>query len=189
MLERIKNKIGFCVRLIGYQIAMSMFALMISIPVFNSGTVRTITASFSIVLYLIIIYFSAHDRGSKDYVGRNNPINPPKLYDGFIYGLVAQTTNIVINIIYIFTTKVYVALYLGQFMYSPLNFIHGEITQLSREFLIIWYFIVAIPEIVVCGVAYILGYKGIKIGDILKFNKAEIHSAPREDDPSTPEVK
>jgi hypothetical protein len=96
MFSKIKKKIGFGFRVYGYQVAMSIYTMMISMPLIamtNSIIARSIAVVFSIGLYLVMVYFAAHTLGEKDFAGRNNPIDPPKAFDGFVFGVVSQTIN------------------------------------------------------------------------------------------------
>lgn len=189
MINKMKNKIGFALRLFGYQVAMSIFTLMITIPVFNNRSIRLGLSVFSIILYMILVYFTAHERGEKDFVGRNNPIDPPKALDGFVYAAMAQVIPAFVIILYAIFPIVYIVMYFGAFMYSPTNFLVavssiGEIMELPTWQMIAWYVVAMIPEIAVGGVAYYMGFKGIFLSKIFKVDTKEVHSGPRDDDPN-----
>ncbi len=188
MLDKMKKKIGFALRIFGYQVAMSIFALMITTPVFNRPLYRIFTSVFSILLYFVLVYFTAHDLGAKDYVGRNNPVNPPKAVDGFVYCAMSQVINLVFIILYLLVPGSFIALYLGNFMYCPLNFIHIQsAADLDVTFNAIWYLVSCLPQIAVGGIAYLFGYKGIFISKIFKLDTKEINANPNEDNPTLDE--
>lgn len=189
MIQKIKNKLGFSFRLYCYQIAMSLYTLMISIPVGTlvkeTPAVKTAVVVFSLILYFVIIYFTAHARGEKDFVGRNNPINPPKANDGFVYAIVSQIINIVFIVLLLIPAKSLnavslIAMNFTDYMYFPVNYLVKDLSNLQMG---IWYLVSLVPQVLVCGLSYMLGFKGIFISKFFKLDKAEIHSAPREDNP------
>lgn len=190
MIEKIKKKIGFALRIFGYQVAMSIYTIMITLPLkafTDSLLVKTLVVLFSIILFLVMIYFASHDIGAKDYIGRNNPINPPKKIDGLIYGIMSQLINyvlILLILIPIDTTKAIAGFILNfiNYMYLPSNFIQGGINGVLL--LAIWYLLTTLPQIIVISIAYIFGYKGIKILSFFKLDKKEIHSGPNDDNPN-----
>lgn len=200
MLTKMKNKIGFAFRVYGYQIAMSIYTIMIAMPLIalsESIFLRSIVVVFSICLFLVMVYFAAHTLGEKDFVGRNNPINPPKAYDGFIFGVMSQTINyIAILLMFVsvggingFATAF---MNLLGYMFMHANFISGGLKTVLPEastmtlsaISALWYFIFTIPTVITCGVGYMFGFKGIKISEYFKLDKKEIHSGPNDDNPN-----
>ncbi len=200
MLTKMKNKIGFAFRIYGYQVAMSVYTMMISMPIIAMTEIvfaRSVAVIFSICLFLVMVYFAAHTLGEKDFVGRNNPINPPKAHDGFIFGIMSQFINYLVMILMLISAggiNGFATAFMNLFgyMFMHANFISGGLKTVLPEasaatlaaLSSLWYFIFTIPTVITCGVGYMFGFKGIKISKFFKLDKNEIHSGPNDDNPS-----
>ena len=200
MFEKIKKKIGFTFRVYGYQVAMSVYTMMIARPLIaltDSIIARAIAVVFSIGLFLVMVYFAAHTLGEKDFIGRNNPINPPKARDGFVFGFMSQIINYVALILMLIPASgingfATAFMNLFGFMFMSTNFISGGLKTLIPEasamtlssLSALWYFAFTIPTAITIGIGYMFGFKGIKISEFFKLNKTEIHSGPNDDNPS-----
>lgn len=199
MFKKMKKKIGFAFRVYGYQVAMSIYTMMISMPLIaltDNIFVRSIAVLFSIGLFLVMVYFAAHGLGEKDFVGRNNPIDPPKPLDGFVFGIMSQLINYLALILMLIpagginnVATAFMNLFGYMFMHA--NFIKGGLKAVLGEgstslypLSALWYFVFTLPTVISCGIGYMFGYKGIKISEKLKLDKKEIHSGPNDDNPN-----
>ncbi len=200
MLNKMKKKIGFAFRVYGYQVAMSIYTMMISMPLIaltDQIIARSIAVLFSIGLFLVMVYFASHALGEKDFVGRNNPIDPPKARDGFVYGIMSQTVNYLVLILMLIPAggvNGFATAFMNLFgyMFMHANFISGGLKAIlgdASAFTLsslsaLWYFVFTIPTIIACGIGYLFGFNGIKISGYFKLDKKEIHSGPNDDNPN-----
>lgn len=115
-----KENIYTIVRMIIYQLAMSIFGFSMSMACAKNRTLLLVSGIFAVGLYLFLLYFMMYEIGQKDGIKIDGGRLAYKPMKGFFIALVANSVNILLSVLAIF----------GKAMINGLGFFE-RIAQLS----------------------------------------------------------
>lgn len=187
MLKIIKAKSHMCSKLLVYQIAMSLLGVFVVSPF--SGTMQIVAAVFSTLFFYSLVCYAIIEDGQKDCVAVQSGRAEGKAYTGFVYATAMYIPTIIlviVQMIMFLSTKLaaitgikailafiirffLMGMYLGfdtglagryydavsETMKSNAN---PTVLFMSDNYIIFALLLVVFP--VVCGITYMLAYKG-----------------------------
>ncbi len=174
------------------QIAIGLFGAVLSFAVSGiSDTFLTITSVFSILFYLFLIYTTAWEIGAGDRISMDVGKMKRRPYLGFILSLIANIPQIIIATVYsvcmavgqgaegiatnIAAVMKVIMLFIDGMFFGLLTTIsignridiYGNVVP-NELFNFSWsYFIIIIPAVLTCGLAYWLGTKNAKLTTLM----------------------
>ncbi len=166
-----KDDIGVIVKLLINQIGIAIIAFTVSTAAeFIGGDIGLLIACiFSILFYLVLLYFSVWEAGAKDRIKADlNRIQylPVK---GMVLSLMANIPNLIIAFLILISNSVegaetleFISRFIASILESMYNIVVIYMNTVPLSF-----FLIIIPAVVVCFVGYILGYKNIRISSLL----------------------
>ena len=136
-----------------------------------------IVSLFSTVFYLFLIYTLSWELGSKDRVSVDSGRKPYRSCTGLLISLVANIPNILAAVLYLVATLIRSEemLFIVRLVASLMQGMYfGTITAVSLpvgaggsfvQLNALWptFFVMVIPALITSWIAYVLGYKNIKI--------------------------
>lgn len=155
------------------QFAIAIFGIALFTPTFkNMPTLNLVTSIFAIIFYLFLIYVLTWEIGAKDRIAVDVGKKPYRPHTGLVMSFVANIPNLLLAIICTVTALINPA---KQFWAIPtlLNGMYwgvirnvklpygGTFVPLS-EFWITFY-VMIVPALITCWIAYIMGFKNIRI--------------------------
>ncbi len=175
------------------QIAIGLFGAVLSFAVSEIGnTFLSITSAFSILFYLFLIYTTAWEIGAGDRISIDIGKMPRRPYLGLILSLIANIPQFIVATVYAVCMAIShgaegVVTNIAAIMKVVMLFIDGMyfglLTTISigtradintgnivpnELFNFSWsYFIIIIPAVLTCGLAYWLGTKNAKLTTIM----------------------
>jgi len=155
------------------QFAVGLFGAVLALATSTHNVLIWVAGIGSILFYLFLIYVSAWEIGAKDRISIDLGKAKKRPWIGFLISLFANLPNIVVALIYalcwfIGKGEAGILTNIAAFMRVVTLFIegmyYGLMTALNIGVNNFWwaYFVMAIPAILVCGVAYILGTMNAK---------------------------
>lgn len=174
------------------QAAIGLFGAVLAFAVSGAGdTVLALTGAFASLFYLFMIYTSAWEIGAADRISIDSGKLKRRPWIGFIISLVANIPNLIVATVYgvcwaishgaegvatnIAAMMRVVTLFIEGMYYGLMAAIsigtrvdlNGNVVPM--ELFNYWwaYFVIVIPAIVVCGVAYWLGTKNAKLTTLM----------------------
>ena len=182
------HKYGYnIVRMFLYQFAISMFGSTLAMATTTSGnTSLTIVVSVCAVLfYLFLLYVLVWELGAHDKISVDVGKKEYKPFTGVVLSMLANIPNFIIAIVFTIgypslasggewgsniCAVMKVLLFILEGMYLGLLTairipVNGVIQQLNN----LWwpYFLITLPAIITCGLAYYLGHKNIHFTSIM----------------------
>ena len=166
-----KDDIGIIVKLLVNQIGIAIFAFTVSTAAeFIGGDIGMLIACiFSILFYLVLLFFSIWEAGAKDRIKADlNRIQylPVK---GMILSFMANIPNLIIAVLILISNSVegadsleFVSRFIASILESMYNIVVIYMNTVPLSF-----FLIIIPAVIVCLVGYILGFKNIRISSLL----------------------
>ena len=155
-----------------FAIAMFGFALVLASGQAKNATLRNITSVFSVLFYLFLLYVMTWEIGFKDKTAIDNGRKKCNLFTGALISLCANSINFILAIFIALAMLVKVEALgnIGAACASIALFIEGMYTGLLANHVggaalnSYWfmYFLLPIPAIATCGLAYLLGVRDIK---------------------------
>lgn len=174
MKNFLKTNSYYIIRLIGTQVGLTIFAMMLGFASATvSGTMLLISSVASVIFYLWLMYSTCWEMGIKNAerieAGR---LHQPMSH-GFLVCLTAYVPVIVLLILLwigYFTGNggmYHIVRWLVYFVFSMyhgiIRAIVGSAENMQTLLLPLLYTVSLLPGIVTCGVAYIFGRKGIAL--------------------------
>ncbi len=175
------------VRMFLYQFAISLFGATLAMATTASkSTATTIVVSVcAILFYLFLLYVLTWEIGAQDKISVDVGKKEYKPFTGFVLSAIANIPNFIIAILFTIgypslarggewgsnlcaVLKVFLFIFEGMYLglltaiRIPVN---GTVQQLNN----LWwpYFLIVIPAIITCGIAYYLGHKNIHFTSIM----------------------
>ena len=184
------NKYGYStVRMFLYQFAISLFGSTLAIATTSSkNTTMTIVVSvFAVLFYLFLLYVLTWEIGAQDKISVDVGKKEYKPFTGFILSLIANAFNFVIAILFTIgypslasggewgsnlcaVLKVMLFIFEGMYL-GLLTAIRIPVGGVAQQLNNLWwpYFLIPIPAIITCGIAYYLGHKNIHFTSIMLY--------------------
>ncbi len=175
------------------QIAIGLFGAVLALAVSGiSDTFLSIASAFSIMFYLFLIYMTAWEIGASDRISVDVGKLPRRPYLGFILSLIANIPQFLIAAVYaicmaigkgaegvatsiaavmkvvmLFIDGMYFGLLSTISIGTRINVNTGDIVP-NELFNFSWsYFVIIIPAVLTCGLAYWMGLKNAKLTTIM----------------------
>ena len=155
-----------------FAIALFGFILVLAAGQAENTTLRNVTSVFAILFYLFLIYVMTWEIGFRDKVSVETGRKKRNPFTGVLISLCANSINFILAIFIMLASLFDVAALsnIGGVCASIAVFIEGMYTGLLANH--VWgaalnsywfvYFLLPIPAIVTCGIAYQLGVHDIK---------------------------
>ena len=160
------------VKLFVNQFAIAIFGVALFVPTFvNLDTLCLIASIFSILFYLFLIYMPMWEIGAKDRIAVDVGKKPYRPHLGLLISLCANIPNLILAVIALFFDPFKLVATLIQGMYWGVISKIGILSFLND--LGITYFLIIIPALLTCWLAYYLGFKNFKISSIFISDKKE----------------
>ena len=156
------------IKLFVNQIAIAIFGIALFVPTFKDMETLCIIASvFSVLFYLFLIYMPVWEIGAKDRISVDVGKKPHRPHLGLLISLCANIPNLILATFSLFIVDARLFATLIQGMYW------GTISKLGLNNLGITYFLIIIPALLTCWLAYYLGYRNFKISSIFTSDKKD----------------
>ena len=151
------------------QFAIAIFGIALFTPTFNTmPTLNLITSIFAVMFYLFLIYVLTWEIGAKDRISVDVGKKPYRPHTGLVLSLVANIPNLLLAIFCTFAKQfswiptLLNGMYWGIIRNIKLPLGAGGLFVSISEFAITFYIIV-IPALITCWLAYFMGFKNIRI--------------------------
>ncbi len=99
MLQFIKDNSSMMVRMIVYQLAMSIFGFSLSMACAKNTTLLLISGIFAVGLYLFLLYFTVYESGQKDGIKIESGRLKFSPFKGLLVSLCANSLNFLLAIL------------------------------------------------------------------------------------------
>lgn len=166
-----KSSTPIIVRLLLNQFVMSIFGTMLTMStIMSDEKLCAAFSSISLFLYFFLIYHTLWDKGASDVIS-SQYTHKKSISRGFIISFLASIPTIVLTVIFSVITKQMTATsYFADILYTLSKLaislgLQGMYYGIANifSFHFGFYIITIFPAIIVGGIAYILGYKNIRI--------------------------
>ena len=157
------------------QFAIAIFGIALFTPTFNTmTTLNLITSIFAVIFYLFLIYVLTWEIGAKDRISVDVGKKPYRPYTGLLLSLIANIPNLLLAIFCTVTELINPAkqfwaiptllngMYWGIIRNVKLPLGAGGAFVSISEFAITFYLMI-VPALVTCWIAYFMGFKNIRI--------------------------
>jgi len=165
------------VKLFVNQFAIALFGLGMAFVSAYSGNAKLRIGSSigAIIFYLFLLYAHMWEIGAKDGISASARGTSRGLWRGFALGAIANILNLLLAIIITVTSVGGVAGGLGQAATAIALMLQGmyfgllsvPIGGVVLSELFISYFLITVPAILICGLAYIIGSYNLHVTNIL----------------------
>ena len=186
-----KNHSYDIVTMLLHQLVISMFgfALVLAAMKIDNDILRNVTGIFSALFYLVLLYMKAWDIGYRDKVAVEQGKKARKPWRGALISLCANSINILLAVFIMlraFLPEVNFFDSFGGVCQAIAMFVQGMYAGLLVNYVggaplnsyWISYFLISLPAILVCGVAYSFGLHDAKHTAL--FRKNEYPESDRE---------
>ena len=168
------------IKLFVTQLAISIFGIaLFSATFWTHETLCLILSIFAVAFYLFLIYLPVWEIGAKDRISVDVGKKHYRPHTGLLIGLCANIPNLVLAVLSIFApetvitiAKLIQGMYWGLISMIKLPFGLGE-EYLAVSHFEVTYFVIVIPALVTCWIAYYLGYRNFKISSLFMADKSE----------------
>lgn len=154
------------------QFAIAIFGIALFVATFKDlDTLCLIASAFSVVFYLFLIYMVVWEIGAKDRISVDVGKKVKHVHLGLLLSFIANIPNLILAVICVFLPNLRAIPTLLQGMYwglirkisLPLG-AGGEFIPISD----FWptYFIIIVPALLTCWLAYYLGYQNFKLSSL-----------------------
>lgn len=186
------HKYGYnIVKMFLYQFAVSLFGSTLAMATTSSGN-RTLTIVVSIcavLFYLFLLYVMTWEIGAQDKIAVDVGKKEYRPFTGFVMSAIANIINFVIAIVFTvgypsmmageewgsnICAVVKVLLFLLEGMYLGVaTAIKIDVAGISQALNNLWwpYFLMPLPAILTCGIAYYLGHKNIHFTSVVLYQE------------------
>lgn len=166
------------------QFAISIFGVSLTFATTHAHIGSTgfdfltlIVSILATIFYLFLIYTLSWEVGSKDRVAVDAGKKPYRSYTGLLMSLVANIPNLLAAILYLIATLINSndMLFIVRLIASLIQgMFFGTITAVSLpvgaggawvQLNALWptFFIMVVPTLIVCWIAYVMGYKNFRV--------------------------
>ena len=152
------------------------FVLVLAAGKAQNPTLRNITSICAILFYLFLLYTMTWEIGYRDKVSVENGRKPKNLFTGSLISLCANSLNFLLAIFIMLANLLPDSVFssIGGVCATIAVMIEGMYTGLLANDLFgvalnsywVVYFLIPLPSILVCGLAYYLGIRDIKFTSI-----------------------
>ena len=152
------------------------FVLVLAAGKAQNPTLRNITSICAILFYLFLLYTMTWEIGYRDKVSVENGRKPKNLFTGSLISLCANSLNFLLAIFIMLANLLPDSVFssIGGVCATIAVMIEGMYTGLLANDLFgaalnsywVIYFLIPLPSILVCGLAYYLGIRDIKFTSI-----------------------
>ena len=154
-------------------IALFGFTLVLAAMKINNDALRNVASIFSVLFYLVLLYIKAWDIGFKDKISVEQGKKADNPFRGALISLCANAINYVLAILIMFRAllpSVSAFESIGGVAQAIAVFVQGMYTGIlvnpvgGAPLNTYWisYFIIPLPAILVCGLAYYFGLHDVK---------------------------
>ena len=154
-------------------IALFGFTLVLAAMKINNDALRNVASIFSVLFYLVLLYIKAWDIGFKDKISVEQGKKADNPFRGALISLCANAINYVLAILIMlraFLPSVSAFESIGGVAQAIAVFVQGMYTGIlvnpvgGAPLNTYWisYFIIPLPAILVCGLAYYFGLHDVK---------------------------
>ncbi len=167
------------------QFAISIFGSVLAMATASSGNdVLTLVVSIgAVIFYLFLLYMMTWEIGAKDRVSVDLGKKEYRPLTGALLSLIANIPNFIIAILFAagvifksdmtrFVSRIaYIlieGMYLGIMSVLPFGWLESGVRPLYDSS-ILAYFLLTVPAIVTCGLAYFLGHKNVKFTTLFDY--------------------
>lgn len=167
------------------------FVLALASSKAQNAVLRNVTSGFAILFYLFLLYTMTWEIGFRDKNAIDNGRKPYKPFTGLYISLLANAVNFLLAVFIMLASLTNLSFFgkLGGICASIAVIIEGMFTGVLANHVApetplnsFWwmYFLLPIPAILTCLVAYILGAKDKKFTGLFKFRYPESDRDPKE---------
>ena len=166
------------------------FVLVLAAGKAKSPTLRNITSVFAILFYLFLLYTMTWEIGFRDKIPIEKGRKPYRPLTGFLISLFANIPNFILAVFIMIASLANVPVFskIGGICVSIAVIIEGMFTGLLANRIndiplnSYWFmfFLITLPSMLVCGVAYILGVKDKKFTGLFKFQYPASDREPKQ---------
>ena len=154
-------------------IALFGFTLVLAAMKINNDALRNVASVFSVLFYLVLLYIKTWDIGFKDKISVEQGKKTNNAFRGALISLCANSINFILAILIFLRAvlpNVSVFESIGGVAQAIAVFVQGMYTGLlvnsvgGAPLNTYWisYFIIPLPAILVCGIAYYFGLHDVK---------------------------
>lgn len=160
------------VKLFVNQFAIAIFGIALFVPTFAQLETLCLAASiFSVIFYLFLIYMPMWEIGAKDRISVDVGKKPYRPHLGLLIAFMANIPNLILAVFSIFFDAMKLIATLLQGMYwgilSKIRLPFGDGGAFeSIDNYWVSYFIIVVPALLTCWLAYYLGFKNFKISSL-----------------------
>ena len=174
------------------QFATAIFGFVLALAAVraNNPALRNITSAFAVLFYLFLLYTMTWELGFGDKIPVEKGRKPYRPLTGFFISLIANVPNFILALFIMIASFADVSAFskIGGVCASIAVVIEGMYTGLLANRVndvalnSYWwmFFLITIPSMLVCGVAYILGVKDKKFTGLFKFRYPESDREPKQ---------
>lgn len=165
------------------------FVLALAATKAHNTVLRNLTSGFAVLFYLFLLYTMTWDVGFRDKIPVEKGRKEYKPFTGFFISLCANIPNLLLAVFIMLASLTNVSFLskIGGVCASIAVVIEGMFTGLLANHVgdvplnSLWwvYFLITIPSMIVCTVAYILGVKDKKFTGLFKFQYPESDREPK----------
>lgn len=166
------------------------FSLALAAGKAQNPTLRNVTSICAIVFYLFLLYTMTWEIGFKERISVLHGKIPNQPYKGALISLFANIPNLLFAIMITLGTFLQVTFFgnLGAFGKSAALLLEGMYTGVLANAVggvqlnSLWYmyFVILLPSILTCGIAYFLGLKDIKFTSLFNQEYPESDREPKQ---------
>lgn len=166
------------------------FSLALASEKAQNITLRNVTSVCAILFYLFLLYTMVWELGFRDRVAVLHGKKPRQLFKGAMISLCANIPNFIFAVPILLGNLIKTEFFggIGAFCKSAAILLEGMYTGLLANRVgsvplnnyWIMYFLIPLPAILICGVAYIMGLKDIKITPLSAYQYPESDRDPKQ---------
>ena len=171
------------------QFAISIFGSVLAMATASSGnnTLTLVVSIFAILFYLFLLYTMTWEVGAKDKISVDVGKKEYRPYVGILMALIANIPNMIIALLYTIAypfmhiagswavnvaagARIAAIITEGMYLGATSVISIGELTL--RDY---WwtYFLIIVPALITCGVAYFLGHKNFRFFGVITQRKSD----------------
>lgn len=174
------------------QFATAIFGFVLALAAgkAKNPTLRNVTSAFAVLFYLFLLYTMTWEIGFRDKIPVEKGRKPYRPLTGFLISLFANVPNFILALFIMIASLANVPVFskIGGVCVSIAVIIEGMFTGLLANRVndiplnSYWwmFFLITIPSMLVCGVAYVFGVKDKKFTGLFKFQYPASDREPKQ---------
>lgn len=173
------------------QFATAIFGFVLALAAgkAQNPTLRNITSAFAVLFYLFLLYTMTWEIGFRDKIPVEKGRKPYRPLTGFFISLIANIPNFVLALFIMIASLADVPAFsrIGgvcasiavviEGMYT--GFLANRVNDVALNSYWWMFFLITIPSLIVCTIAYLLGVKDKKFTGLFKFQYPESDREPK----------